>query len=74
MKSLLPLGLTLLGLLTGCGASGFAARQAEWNRHIGMGGMNGPPMTSPGEPTAADKDAETQLILESVNTDIGVGD
>jgi hypothetical protein len=59
MKSLLPL-LTLLGLLAGCGVADFAAKQAEWNRQNGMGSMNGPPtMGSPGDQTAADKDAET---------------
>ena len=59
MKSLLPL-LTLLSLLTGCGVADFAAKQDAWNRQNGMGGMIGPPtMGSPGDQTAADKDAET---------------
>jgi hypothetical protein len=55
MRSLLPI-VASVGLLAGCGVADFAAKQADWNRQIGMGNMNGPITT--GSP-AADTDADT---------------
>jgi hypothetical protein len=49
--------------LAGCGVADFAAKQNEWNRQTGMGGMNGPAMTG-SDQTAAEKDAETQRNIK----------
>jgi len=50
--------------LAGCGVADLAQKQADWNRQMGMGGMNSvPTMSSPGN-GQAESDADVQRRIK----------